>query len=127
MGQSTTDGFGTEMILEDLEDEEVRLSPTTTTPSSSDYRFTPSTLPDTKEYKRKEGRRLTFEKATTDEDEESPPNENQIFGSDDAFSFSDVNIVIDDSSSFASTVPPNFVPANVPIRRPYSVPDTVNL
>jgi hypothetical protein len=124
---SSTDGYGTEMILDDLQEEEVRLSPTASTPSSSDYRFTPTTLPDTKEYDRKEGRRLTFDRSMADNDEEDQSSFNPNFGSSDAFSFSDVNIVIDDSSSYASTIPPNFVPADVPIRRPYSVPDTVNL
>ena len=128
MESSSTDGYGTEMILEDLQEEEVRLSPTTTTPSSSDYRFTPTTLPDTKEYTRNDGRRLTFDHVTTDDDDgEGLSNFNPNFSNNDAFSFSDVNIIVDDSSSYASTVPPNFMPANVPIRRPYSVPDTVNL
>ena len=120
MESSSTDGYGTEMILEDLQEEEVRLSPNTTTPSSGDYRFTPNTLPNTKEYERKDGRRLNFEQAAADDDVEGQ-------SSFDQFSFSDVNIVIDDSSSYASSPPPNFVPATLPIRRPYSVPDTVNL
>jgi hypothetical protein len=124
MESSSTDGYGTEMILEDLQDEEIRLSPTASTPSSSDYRFTPTTLPDTKEFERKEGRRLTFENVNSVDRQSS---ESQNFGNNDTFSFSDVNIIIDDSSSYASTAPPNIVPATVPIRRPYSVPDTVNL
>ena len=128
MESSSTDGYGTEMILEDLQDEEVRLSPTVSTPSSSDYRFTPSTLPNTKEYDRTEGKRLTFEHVTTtDDNDQGQADFDADFSNNDAFSFSDVNIVIDDSSSYGSTVPPNFVAANVPIRRPYSVPDTVNL
>ena len=128
MESSSTDGYGTEMILEDLQEEEIRLSPTPTTPSSSDYRFTPTTLPDTKEYGRKDRKRLTFDHVTTDDDDEGQSNFNPNFENNDAFSFSDVNIIIDDSSSYASTVPPHFVPANSPpLRRPYSVPDTVNL
>jgi hypothetical protein len=121
---SSTDGYGTEMILEDLQEDEIRLSPESASPSEHNYRFTPETLPNTKEAARTTGKTLNFDSVMS---EAGQSNNNDRSIDYDGFSFSDVNIIIDDSSSYASTAPPNMFAASVPITRPYSVPDTVNL
>ena len=108
---SSYDGLGTEMILEDLEDHEERLI------LSPNDRFTPSTLPQTKEYGVEDSRR------SYNVDDDGFPFSNDQSSFNDAFSFSDVNIVIDDSSSYAS-MGPRYMESS---KRNYSVPDTVNL
>jgi hypothetical protein len=109
---SSNGGLGTEMILEDLQEHEERLV------LSPPDRFTPSTLPRTKESEIEESKQRSW---SIDEDGFPLSHDQSSFN--DAFSFSDVNIIIDDSSSYAS-MGPNHVGAS---KRHYSVPDTVNL
>jgi hypothetical protein len=108
---SSNDGFGTEMILEDLQEHEERLV------LSPNDRFTPDTLPQTKECGVEESKR------SCDIDDDGFPLSHDQSSFGDAFSFSDVNIIVDDSSSYAS-MGPNYIGAS---KRNYSVPDTVNL
>jgi hypothetical protein len=110
---ASTDGYGTEMILEDLQEQEERSSP------SPPDRFTPNTLPQTKEYDAELGKQQNYSSV----DEEGFPYSFDQQSFNDAFSFSDVNIIIDDSSSYASAGP-HFLQAS---KRNYAVPDTVNL
>jgi hypothetical protein len=113
METSSMDGFGTEMILDDLQQQE--------SPGDVRNRYTPRSLPPDEERSRPQDV-STYSAVGPPLDVSNESNADYNF-STDAFSFSDVNIIVDDASSHASSSPMFLQHA----RRSYSVPDTVNL
>jgi hypothetical protein len=108
--------FGTEMILDDLRLQQPDFtecgSTIEFTNTTSSFRFSPTKLNKIEERRRKDETMVSVEGGDYN-------------FSQDAFSFSDINIIVDDSSSVgAASSAPYYLQA---AKRSYNVPDTVNL
>lgn len=101
-----TEGFGTEMILEDLQQEIIAPRGTVLDSTYFSNNRSPCKLSKIEE-------RPSFVTSTEDYNY-----------SQDAFSFSDINIIVDESSSCGASSSPAYLQA---VKRSYTVPDTVNL
>jgi hypothetical protein len=113
---NSPDEFGTEMILDDLRLQQPDFaecgSTIEFTNTTSSFRFSPTKLNKIEERRRKDETMVSVEGGDYN-------------FSQDAFSFSDINIVVDDSSSVgAGSSAPYYLQA---VKRSYNVPDTVNL